>query len=637
MTTTTEYRDKDLLRFLTCGSVDDGKSTLIGNLLYNSKRICKDQVAILKKDTQKHGTTDGEVDYALLMDGLASEREQGITIDVAYRYFETPSRKFIVADCPGHEQYTRNMVTGASTADMAVILIDARKGVLTQSKRHAFIVSLLQIPHVLVAINKMDLVDYSEDVFNGIVDDFQMFCEKLDLKDISFIPVSALKGDNIITTDESNTPWYHGTSFLEYLENLYVKADKNMVDFRFPVQNVIRPDLNFRGFAGRITSGTIMPGEEIVALPSGMTANVSSIVTYDGDLDEAGAGDSIVLTLDKEIDISRGDMIVRKNNLPSKASEIDCMLCWMSEEPMRMSDNRFILKHTTRNVNAFIEKINYSVDVNTLHRQKANGLGLNDIARVQIKTAMPLFYDPYHENRLTGNFILIDPITNNTVAAGMIRGATQKLKDLLPDSTHGIKSENIVWEEFNITEEMRERRNGHKGAVLWFTGLSGSGKSTIAKALSLELFERGCQIAVLDGDNVRHGLCSDLGFSAEDRTENIRRVGETAKLFKKNANIALCSFISPYQKDRDAVRDIIEDNRFFEIFVKCDIDECKKRDPKGLYKKALAGEIANFTGIDAPYEAPVNPEITVETDSQDVQSVVAQIISELIKNNIIPE
>ena len=635
MTTTTEYKNKDLLRFLTCGSVDDGKSTLIGNLLYNSKRICKDQVDILKKDTQKHGTTEDEVDYALLMDGLASEREQGITIDVAYRYFETPSRKFIVADCPGHEQYTRNMVTGASTADMAVILIDARKGVLTQSKRHAFLVSLLQIPHVLVAINKMDLVDYSEDVFNDIITEFQLFCEKLDLKNISFIPVSALKGDNIITIEGSKTPWYHGTSFLEYLENLYVKADKNLIDFRFPVQNVIRPDLNFRGFAGRIVSGTIVPGEEIVTLPSGMSANVSSIVTYDGELEEAGAGDSVVLTLDKEIDISRGDMIVRKNNLPSKSSNLDCMLCWMSEQSMTMSENRFILKHTTRNISAFIEEINYTVNVNTLHRQDAKSLELNDIARVQIKTAMPLFYDPYHENRLTGNFILIDPITNNTVAAGMIRGATQKLKDVLPLPASGIKSENIVWEEFNITEKMREARNGHKGAVLWFTGLSGSGKSTIAKALSLELFERGCQVTVLDGDNVRHGLCRDLGFSAKDRTENIRRVGETAKLFKQNTNITLCSFISPYKKDRNAVRDIIKEGRFFEIFVKCDIDECKRRDPKGLYRKALAGEIKNFTGIDAPYEAPDNPEIVVETDSQDLQTVVAQIISELIKSNII--
>jgi bifunctional enzyme CysN/CysC len=633
--TNTEYKNKDLLRFLTCGSVDDGKSTLIGNLLYNSKRICKDQVEILKKDTQKHGTTEEDVDYALLMDGLASEREQGITIDVAYRYFETPSRKFIVADCPGHEQYTRNMVTGASTADMAVILIDARKGVLTQSKRHAFLVSLLQIPHVLVAVNKMDLVDYSEEIYNEIIEDFQLFCEKLDLKNISFIPVSALKGDNVITNENSNTPWYHGVSFLEYLENLYVKADRNLIDFRFPVQNVIRPNLNFRGFAGRIDSGTIAPGEEIVALPSGMTANVESIVTYDGKLDEAAAGESIVLTLDKEIDISRGDMIVRKNNLPSKADELDCMICWMSEAPMTMTENRFILKHTTRNVNAFIEKINYSVDVNSLHRQDTQKLELNDIARIQIKTARPLFYDPYQENRLTGSFILIDPITNNTVAAGMIRGETRKLQDVLPKTATGIKSKNIVWEEFNISDEMREVKNGHKGAVLWFTGLSGSGKSTIAKALSLKLFEMGCQVMVLDGDNVRHGLCSDLGFSAEDRSENIRRVGETAKLFKQNTNITLCSFISPYKKDRDTVRDIIQDGRFFEIFVKCDIDECKRRDPKGLYRKALAGEIKNFTGIDAPYEAPENPEIIVETDSKDILTIVEQIISVLKNNNII--
>jgi len=634
MTNKNEQSSKSLLRFLTCGSVDDGKSTLIGNLLYNSKKICQDQVETLKKDTKKHGTTNTEVDYALLMDGLASEREQGITIDVAYRYFETPKRKFIVADTPGHEQYTRNMVTGASTADLAVILVDARKGVLTQTKRHMFLVSLLQIPHVTVAVNKMDLVDYSEDRFNEIMIELQDFCEKLDIQNLSFIPVSALAGDNIVSTADSKTPWYKGVSFLQFIEELYIKSDRNLVDFRYPVQNVIRPNLDFRGFAGRIESGTITPGEEVVALPSGKESKVKAIVTYDGNIEQASSSESVVLTLEDEIDISRGDMIVRKNNLPKSSNEIDATICWMSEKPMNFSGNKFLLKHTTRTVHAFVEKINYRVDVNTLHRDETQTLNLNDISRVQIRTALPLFYDNYKENRGTGSFILIDPMTNNTVAAGMIKGNTRTVENLTGTKPE-IKSENITREHFDITTELREERNGHKGAVLWFTGFSGSGKSTIAKALSKQLFEMNCQLTILDGDNVRHGLCSDLGFSAADREENIRRVGETAKLFYENGMLTLCSFISPYAKDRDRIREIMPDGRFLEVHVKCDIDVCKRRDPKGLYKKAMSGELKGFTGIDAPYEAPENAEIVVETDLDDVSTIVEKIIFELEERELL--
>ena len=629
-----EQSSKSLLRFLTCGSVDDGKSTLIGNLLYNTKKICQDQIEILKKDSKKHGTTNTDVDYALLMDGLASEREQGTTIDVAYRYFETPKRKFIVADTPGHEQYTRNMVTGASTSDLAVILVDARKGVLTQTKRHMFLVSLLQIPHVLVAVNKMDLVDYSEQSYNDIVAELQTFCEKLDLKNLSFIPVSALAGDNVVDTSTSHTSWYKGVSFLQFIEDLYVKSDRNLIDFRFPVQNVIRPNLDFRGFAGRIESGTISPGEKIVALPSGKESTIKSIVTYDGDLDEASSNQSVVLTLDDEIDISRGDMIVRQNNLPKSSNELDATICWMSEDPMTFSGNKFLLKHTTRTVNAFVEKINYRVDVNTLHRDSTTSLDLNDIARIQIRTALPLFYDNYKENRSTGSFILIDPMTNNTVAAGMIRGKTRTIEDVTGAKTK-ITSENVVREFFDITTKLREEQNGHQGAVLWFTGFSGSGKSTVAKAVSKRLFDMNCQLTILDGDNVRHGLCSDLGFSASDREENIRRVGETAKLFYENGMLTLCSFISPYAKDRDRVREILPDGHFLEVHVKCDINVCKRRDPKGLYKKAMAGELKGFTGIDAPYEAPVNPEIVVETDIDDVNTIVEKILFELRERSII--
>lgn len=568
--------EKSLLRFTTTGSVDDGKSTLIGRMLYETKSIYDDQYAAIEKTSQKKGLK--EVELAYLLDGLSAEREQGITIDVAYRYFETPKRKFIITDTPGHEQYTRNMVTGASKADCAVILIDARNGVLTQSKRHGFIISLLQIPHLIVAINKMDLVDYSEGVFNRIVEEYEDYSQKLDIHDIVFIPISALKDDNVVVKSEK-MPWYDGTTLLHYLENIHVTADRNLVDFRFPVQYVIRPHLDFRGFAGKIVSGTITPGEEIVVLPSGKVSSVKSITTYDGELQEAFPPQSVVLSLSDEIDVSRGDMIVRKKNLPNIGNKMEAIVCWMDDNPMSLT-TPYIMKHTTRSVKAQISRIVYKIDVDSLHRRPADEFLLNDIGRVEIETSTPVFFDTYKLNHATGSFILIDPLTNNTAAAGMIRDVARHIEDYTEVQTEeidkSVKSPHIVWRGLNIELVQREEQSGHKAFVLWFTGLSGAGKSTIAASLERRLFDRGCSTVLLDGDNIRHGLCSDLGFSAQDRKENIRRVGEVAKLFFENGNIVLCTFISPFKKDREFVRSLFPEGRFIEIHVNCDIEECRR-------------------------------------------------------------
>ncbi len=627
----------DLLRFSTAGSVDDGKSTLIGRLLYDTKTIFEDQMEAVTAASKKRG--DEYVDLALVTDGLRAEREQKITIDVAYRYFATPKRKFIIADTPGHIQYTRNMVTGASTAELAIVLIDARKGVLTQSKRHGFLASLLQIPHIVVAINKMDLVDYDEKVYRKIVADYQEFASRLSVQDIVFIPMSALKGDNVVDAGD-NMPWYDGTTLLHHLETVNVGGSRNQIDFRFPVQYVIRPNQDFRGFAGQIASGRISPGEDVVIFPSGLSSRVKEIVTLEGNLPEAVAGDSVVLTLEDEIDISRGDMIVRTQNLPHVSNQFDATLCWMNDTPMDPKGSYWI-QHTSNTAKAFISELNYKIDVDTMHRVPADKLALNEIGRVQITTAAPIFFDRYQLNRATGGFILIDPYTNVTLAAGMIRGKSRRISDVLnteklaETAAARQKSSNITWQVTEVSRQMREQMNDHQAAVLWFTGLSGSGKSTVATQLEKRLYARNIRTMFLDGDNLRHGLNGDLGFSDADRRENIRRVAEVARIGFEHGSVVLCSFISPFQADRDFARSLIPNGHFFEIAVQCDIEVVKRRDPKGLYAKALRGEIKNFTGISAPYEAPAKPELIVETDLQAAEKIVEKLLEMLRENGII--
>jgi bifunctional enzyme CysN/CysC len=620
---TAAYLEMDLLRFSTAGSVDDGKSTLIGRLLYDTKSIFQDQLEAVESASRRRG--EAYVNLALLTDGLRAEREQNITIDVAYRYFATPKRKFIIADTPGHIQYTRNMVTGASTAELAIVLVDARKGVLTQSKRHGFLSALLRIPHIVVAVNKMDLVDYERDVYEQIVAEYSAFAEKLEVGSLTFIPISALMGDNVVRKSE-NMPWYDGTTLLHHLETVNVGAARNMVDFRFPVQYVIRPHQDFRGFAGRITSGTIQPGEEIVVLPSGHGSRVRSIETANGPLPEASAGDSVVLTMEDEIDISRGDMIVRKMNIPTVGQKIEALVCWMNETPLDPSVP-YVMMHTSRQTKTFVERLVYRIDVDTLHREDVGTLGLNDIGRVQLSTALPLFFDPYKQNHGTGSFILVDPHTNVTVAAGMIRGEVKEIPQ--PETKQPRTSPNVVWQGYNIARLEREARNGHQAAVLWFTGLSGAGKTTIAREVEKRLYEQGCQTMLLDGDMLRHGLCSDLGFSSEDRTENIRRVGEVAKLFFEQGSIVLCTFVSPFYEDRERARALFPHGRFFEIHVDCDLETLKQRDPKGLYARAERGEIRNLTGVGSGYEKPTRAEMVLDTAARDVAQCVADVMDRL--------
>lgn len=634
------YLNMDMLRFTTAGSVDDGKSTLIGRLLLDTKNIFEDQLEAVERASQLRG--EEYVDLALFTDGLRAEREQRITIDVAYRFFATPKRKFIIADTPGHIQYTRNMVTGASTAELAIILIDAQRGVLTQSKRHGFIASLLQIPHILIAVNKMDLVGYDQAVFARIAAEYTAFASKLSAPNLIFIPISALKGDNVVHHSEA-MPWYDGPSLLHHLEHVSVGASRNLVDFRFPVQMAVRPNHGFRGFAGQIASGVIRPGEEVAVLPAGRRTRVRSIVTFDGELAEAAAGDSIILTLEDEIDVSRGDMIVRAGNLPQVGTRLECTVCWMSEEPLNRR-TPYILQHTTRQVRAHVDELTYRIDVDTLHREPAETLTLNEIGRVQLSTTQPIFFDPYQTNRATGNFILIDPYSNNTVAAGMIRRAARELADvtvanfsekLATVTSPRPKSANIVWERTAIGREMREARHGHKAAVLWFTGLSGSGKSTIARLLERRLYALGCETFYLDGDNVRHGLNSDLGFSPADRKENIRRVAEVAKLAFEHGHLVLCTFISPFRADRRFARSLLPGGRFFEVYVKCDLEVVKRRDPKGLYARALRGEIPEFTGVSSPYEEPEAAELVVESDLVSAEDAVEMILLELAARGIV--
>ncbi len=643
----------NLLRFTTVGSVDDGKSTLIGRLLMDTNNIYDDQLEAVKKVAKRKG--EKEIDLSLLTDGLAAEREQGITIDVAYRYFQTPKRKFIIADTPGHVQYTRNMVTGASTANLAIILIDARRGVLEQSRRHGFIASLLQVSHMIVAVNKIDLVDYSQEVFDSIVEEYDEYSRKLDIKDITYVPVSALKGDNVVVESEK-TPWYDGPTVLHMLENVHIGSDLNMRDFRFPVQYVIRPDLNFRGYAGRVVSGSVSPGEEIAVLPSGLISKVKTITTMDGDLEEARAPQSVVITLEDEIDISRGDMIVRRHNLPQVENSIDVILCWMGNDPLEIGKNYFI-KHTTRTVNASVSKLIYMFDVNTLHRTDAtehnlfceliktphrtdvNTLLLNEIGRAEIKLTQPIMLDQYNKNRETGSFIVIDPDTNFTVGAGMIRGAVRSIEE-----TIHAEGKSDVEEELPVKVEMerdpvslreREERYKHKTAVIWFTGLSGSGKSTIAKSLERLLFSTGIHTALLDWDKLHHGLCKDLSFSDQDRIENIRRAGEVARVFYEHGSVVLCTFVSPLRCQRDQVKALIPEGRFFEVFVRCSLQTCIQRDPRGLYKKAIDGEIPQFTGINSPYEEPLNPDIILDSELKSIEENLKAILEMLKSKGII--
>ncbi len=612
------FDELDLLRLTTAGSVDDGKSTLIGRLLYDTKSIFEDQLEAVERASNQRG--EEYVNLALLTDGLRAEREQNITIDVAYRYFATPKRKFIIADTPGHVQYTRNMVTGASLADLAIILVDARKGVQTQSKRHGFIASLLRIPHLLVAVNKMDLVDFDEDIFRNIESEYGEFARRLGVEAPIFIPLSALHGDNVVTRSD-RTPWYDGPTLLETLETADAGSSMESGELRFPVQYVIRPHQDYRGFAGRLASGTVHAGDDVVVLPGGRTSRVRSIETTEGSLGEAVAGESAVILLEDEVDISRGDLLVRAGELPSSSTRIDAVVSWMTDEPLEL-DRPYILMHTTRQVPARVVSVTHRIDVDTLDRQPSTDLNLNDIGRVHIETAQALHFDGYDQNRITGSFILIHPHTHATVAAGMISG-------IVKEETSAVASPNVVWEPANIPREVRETRNGHRAAVLWFTGLSGAGKSTIARALEKRLFDRNVQTVLLDGDHVRHGLCGDLGFSEADRRENLRRAGEAARLFFENGSVVLAAFVSPYLADRDRVRALFPEAGFFEIHVDADLDTCRSRDPKGLYEKALAGQIANFTGVTSPYEAPLTPELHLKTDQLSVDEAVDAILHKL--------
>ncbi|KAA0019002.1 sulfate adenylyltransferase subunit CysN, partial [Salinicola corii] len=608
-----------LLRFITCGSVDDGKSTLIGRLLHDSKMIYEDQLAAITQASKTSGTTGDKVDLALLVDGLQSEREQGITIDVAYRFFSTDKRKFIIADTPGHEQYTRNMATGASTASLAIILIDARHGIQTQTRRHSYICSLLGIRHLVIAINKMDLVDHSQERFDEIVAEYKTFSNNLNDADLYFVPISALEGDNVVNRSE-NMDWYEGESLLRLLESVDVKHDSNLKDLRFPVQYVNRPNLNFRGYCGTLAAGILHPGDGIRVLGSGRTSSVESLITYDGELEAAYPGQAITVTLKDEIDISRGDMLVAADSELESTTAFTSDIVWMHDTPLELG-REYEIKAGTSVVSGRVARIIHQTDVNTLEHHAAETLPLNGIARCQIEVKQPLALDPYVRSPHSGNFIIIDRMTNVTVGAGMV--------------VETLSASNIVWHDMAVTKQRRAERNHQKPCIIWFTGLSGAGKSTSANALERQLFGMGYSTYLLDGDNVRHGLCGDLGFSDDQRQENIRRVGEVAKLMVDAGMITLVSFISPFQRDRQLVRDMVDSGEFIEVFVNTSIDVCEQRDPKGLYQKARAGEIADFTGVSSPYEEPAKPEIEIDTSKLSVEETVRDLLQALRKYQVI--
>jgi len=611
-----QHQNKSLLRFITCGSVDDGKSTLIGRLLYDSKQIFEDQLAALESDSARVGTQGANIDFALLVDGLAAEREQGITIDVAYRFFATEKRKFIVADTPGHEQYTRNMVTGASTADLAVILIDARKGVLTQTRRHSYLAHLIGIRHIVLAVNKMDLVGYDQVRFDDIVTEYREFATSIGIDAFTAIPMSGFKGDNI-TSLSANTPWYSGPTLIEHLETVQIDTDAARArPFRMAVQWVNRPNLDFRGFAGLIASGTIKPGDPVRILPSGKTSTVARIVTLDGDLEEAVAGQSVTLTLADEVDCSRGDVIAAADSPPQVADQFQATIVWMDEEEL-LPGRAYWMKLGTRTVSATVQEPRHAICVNTMAELSVKTLGLNDIGVAEVYTDRGIAFEPYAESHDLGGFILIDKITNATVAAGILNFSLRR-------------AQNVHWQAAEINRDAHARQKNQAPRLLWFTGLSGSGKSTIANMVEKKLHALGKHSFLLDGDNVRHGLNKDLGFTDADRVENIRRVGEVARLMTDAGLIVLTAFISPFRAERELVRGMMPEGEFFEIFIDTSLEEAERRDVKGLYKKARAGEIANFTGITSPYEAPLNPEIRIDTAKTSPEEAAERIVEQIM-------
>jgi len=629
-----ENETKDLLRFVTAGSVDDGKSTLIGRLLYESKGIYEDQLSAVRAVSTDGQAADADgVDLALITDGLKAEREQGITIDVAYRYFSTPRRKFIIADTPGHEQYTRNTATGASTAHLAVILIDATQGVLVQSKRHAFIASLLGIPHVVVAVNKMDLVDYDRKVYRRIRTEFSDFAAKLEFTDVTFIPVSALKGDNVVEPSP-NMPWYTGSTLLHHLETVHIASDRNLIDLRLPVQYVLRPDRDFRGYLGTVASGAVRPGDEVMVIPSGIRTKVQTVFGPDGDLDQAFSPLATGVTLADNVDVSRGDMLVHVHNVPRVDRTLEAMVIWMAEQPMQIG-RQYMVKHLTRTIGGAVSHLRYRVDVNALHRQDADELKLNEIGRCVVTLAQPVAYDPYSRNRATGAFVLIDRVSNTTIAAGMILDrdpnewvGTPEARVRQPVSTH------VSTHAGSVTTDQRTARLGHRPATLWLTGLTGAGKSTIAYALERRLFDDGVSAIVLDGENTRLGLSKDLGFSADDRAENVRRAAEAAKLLNAGGLVAICAFLSPEAEARRQAAEIVGGDSFMEVYLSAPVDVCCDRKPDP-YEKAATGEIKHFSGVTAPYEAPASPDLMLPTHEMDVDECVERILAALSDRGII--
>ncbi len=625
-------RPSDLLRFATAGSVDDGKSTLIGRLLYDSKQVLVDQLAHVEQASRRRG--EGGLDLSLLTDGLRAEREQGITIDVAYRYFATAQRRFIIADTPGHEQYTRNMVTGASTADLAIVLVDARKGIVAQSKRHAFISSLLGIPHVVVCVNKMDLVDFSEEVFDQIVEEFDHFAARLEMPDVTFIPISALLGDNVVERS-GEMPWYQGPPLLYHLEHVHIASDRNLIDVRFPVQWVIRPQggggEDYRAYAGQVSGGIMRPGDEVVVLPGGQRSTVASIDTFDGPVQEALPPMSVAVRLSDDIDISRGSMLVRTHNQPTVSNRFEALVCWMSEQPLQHG-RRYIVKHTTRTAMVGTVEVRYRIDVETLHRdEQVSTLELNDLARVHLELSSPLVFDSYRRNRLTGSLILIDEATNDTVAAGVI------LDTEVEEGAPTERSPNVRWQGTRLTRERRWRELGHGGATLWFTGLPGAGKSTVAAAVEEHLLELGRPAFLLDGDNLRHGLNGDLGFDEHARTENVRRTAHVARLLAESGTVALVSLVSPYAADRRSAAALHETDEldFIEVFVDAPLELCEQRDPKGLYARARAGELSGMTGVGAPYEPPEDPDLVLGSGGETVEQEVERVMALLRERGIV--